>query len=478
MALHKNELNFYSTQMTTLLDISYLIAILSFIIGLKYLSFPQKAKLGNMIAAIGMTLAIILTIVVSFYQGTINTNLILILIAVVLGTIIGQIMAKRAEMTKMPQLVSFFNAMGGGCALLLGIIEAQQFHEVNNRTAEVVLLVAMIIGAISFTGSFIAYYKLAGKEIKVNPSLIISSSRFALLLLVLIPTFTSFSLLELTLTQEALILASAALVYGVLFVIPIGGADMPVVISLLNSLTGLATALAGIMFQNLLMISGGILVGAAGTLLTLLMCNAMNRSLWNVLSGKFKKTNGLGQGKSEELDIKTITIGELSTQLAFANKVAIIPGYGLAVAQAQHLCAQLDAILEQKDVEVHYIIHPVAGRMPGHMNVLLAEADVSYDKLKEMDEVNADMKSYDLAIVIGANDVVNPAAENDNSSPIYGMPIIKAYDAKQVVVVKRGMSKGYAGVENNLFGVPNCRMLFTDAKVALNEINNELKRLS
>jgi len=464
--------------MTTILDISYFIAILSFIIGLKYLSFPQKAKLGNLIAGIGMTVAILLTIIISFYQQTINTNLVLILIAVVLGTVIGQIMAKKAEMTKMPQLVSFFNAMGGGCALLLGIIEAQQFHEANNRMAEVVLIAAMIIGAISFTGSFVAYYKLGGKEVPANRSLVLVLSRITLLFLIVIPVLVSYSFLDLSLAQEVLVLASIALVYGIVFVIPIGGADMPVVISLLNSLTGMATALAGIMFHNLLMISGGILVGSAGILLTLLMCKAMNRSLWNVLSGKFKKSGGINSANGEELDIKTITIGELSTQLAFANKVAIIPGYGLAVAQAQHLCAQLDAILEKKDVEVHYIIHPVAGRMPGHMNVLLAEADVSYDKLKEMDDVNHEMKSYDLVIVIGANDVVNPAAENDSSSPIYGMPIIKAYEAKQVVVIKRGMSKGYAGVENNLFGVPNCRMLFTDAKVALNEINNELKRIS
>lgn len=464
--------------MTTILDISYFIAILSFIIGLKYLSFPQKAKLGNLIAGIGMTLAIVLTIVTSFYQQTVNTNLVLILIAVISGTFIGKVMAKKAEMTKMPQLVSFFNAMGGGCALLLGIIEAQQFHETDNRIAEVVLITALIIGAISFTGSFIAYYKLGGKEVKANRSFVLILSRITLLFLIVIPVLVSYSFLGLSLPQEALILAGIALVYGIVFVIPIGGADMPVVISLLNSLTGIATALAGIMFHNLLMISGGILVGSAGILLTLLMCKAMNRSLWNVLSGKFKKHGGISSTTGEELDIKTITIGELTTQLAFANKVAIVPGYGLAVAQAQHLCAQLDALLEEKGVEVHYIIHPVAGRMPGHMNVLLAEADVAYDKLKEMDEVNGDMKSYDLVIVIGANDVVNPAAENDTSSPIYGMPIIKAYEAKQVVVVKRGMSKGYAGVENSLFGVPNCRMLFTDAKVALNDINNELKRIS
>jgi NAD(P) transhydrogenase subunit beta len=262
----------------------------------------------------------------------------------------------------------------------------------------------------------------------------------------------------------------------VLFVLPIGGADMPVVISLLNSLTGVATALAGILYGNNIMIAGGIFVGAAGILLTLLMCNAMNRSIFAVIGGKFNGS-GVVSDDDEELDIKATTLGETATKLAFAQKVAIIPGYGLAVAQAQHLCSQLQGILEEKDTEVHYIIHPVAGRMPGHMNVLLAEADVHYDKLKEMDEVNDAMNEYDIAIVIGANDVVNPAAEQDENSPIYGMPIIKAYNAREVVVIKRGMNKGYAGVENRLFGYDNCQLLFSDAKVALSGLINELKVL-
>jgi NAD(P) transhydrogenase subunit beta len=277
--------------------------------------------------------------------------------------------------------------------------------------------------------------------------------------------------------QEIGVLAIVALIYGSVFVLPIGGADMPVVISLLNSFTGVATALAGVMFHNILMISGGIFVGSAGVLLTLLMCTAMNRSLWNVLAGSFKGNGSVSAVDGEEMEIKSTSIGELATNLAFANKVAIIPGYGLAVAQAQHLCTQLEQVLESKGVEVNYIIHPVAGRMPGHMNVLLAEADVHYDKLKEMEEVNDHMSQYDVAIVIGANDVVNPAAENDMSSPIYGMPIIKAYESRQVVVIKRSMNKGYAGVENSLFGEENCYLLFADAKVALSGIIAELKTL-
>lgn len=463
--------------MATLLEISYFIAMLSFIIGLKYLSYPKKAKLGNLIAGVGMTLAILTTVANSFYGQPLSINLLLISIAIIIGTIVGKRMAAKAEMTKMPQLVSYFNAMGGGCALLLGILEAQQIHS-PNRIAEVVLLTAMMIGAASFSGSIIAYFKLAGKQKDKQTQFVSILSKVALILLITIPILVSYQWLQLSLIQEALILAAIALIYGSVFVLPIGGADMPVVISLLNSLTGVATALAGVMFQNLIMISGGIFVGAAGVLLTLLMCKAMNRSIWNVLAGKFKGKSKSSNGAVEEMEIKTISIGEVATQLAFANKIAIIPGYGLAVAQAQHLCAQLELSLDQKGVEMHYIIHPVAGRMPGHMNVLLAEADVAYDKLKEMDDVNHEMNSYDVAIVIGANDVVNPAAETDSDSPIYGMPIIKAYEAKQVVVIKRGMNKGYAGVENSLFGEKNCSLLFADAKVALNEIIAELKNLA
>lgn len=464
--------------MSTILEVSYFLSMISFIVGLKYLSSPQKAKLGNLLAGLGMTLAIIVTVTGSFYGKGFSLNLILLLIAVFAGTVIGKRMADKAEMTRMPQLVSYFNAMGGGCALLLGILEAQQVHEDSNRTAEVVLLTAMMIGATSFSGSIIAYLKLAGKQKDQKTLAVVVLSRIALFSLILIPVFVSYQFLSLTLMQEVCILAGIALLYGIVFVLPIGGADMPVVISLLNSLTGVATALAGIMFHNIIMISGGIFVGSAGVLLTLLMCKAMNRSLWNVLAGKFKGKKAGSGAAAEEMDIKPTSIGEMATNLAFANKIAIIPGYGLAVAQAQHLCAQLENILESKGVEVHYVIHPVAGRMPGHMNVLLAEADVHYDKLKEMEEVNDDMASYDMAIVIGANDVVNPAAEKDADSPIYGMPIIKAYEAKQVVVIKRGMSKGYAGVENSLFGEENCSLLFADAKVALNGIINELKNIA
>jgi NAD(P) transhydrogenase subunit beta len=466
--------------MTTLLEVSYFIAMISFIVGLKYLSSPQKAKMGNLIAGLGMTLAIIMTVVNAFYGAPIEgklINLVLIITAILLGTVIGKRMSEKAEMTKMPQLVSYFNAMGGGCALLLGLVEGQQIVGEGNRAAEVILMTAMMIGATSFSGSIIAYLKLAGKQKDIRTRFVSIFSRVLILVLVAIPFLVSYDVLNLSLMQEIGVLAIVALIYGSVFVLPIGGADMPVVISLLNSFTGVATALAGVMFHNILMISGGIFVGSAGVLLTLLMCTAMNRSLWNVLAGSFKGNGSVSALDGEEMEIKSTSIGELATNLAFANKVAIIPGYGLAVAQAQHLCTQLEQVLESKGVEVNYIIHPVAGRMPGHMNVLLAEADVHYDKLKEMEEVNDHMSQYDVAIVIGANDVVNPAAENDMSSPIYGMPIIKAYESRQVVVIKRSMNKGYAGVENSLFGEDNCYLLFADAKVALSGIIAELKTL-
>lgn len=466
--------------MTILLEVSYFLAMISFIIGLKFLSSPQRAKLGNIIAGSGMTLAIIVTVVHVFYGGPITINLILIIIAILLGTILGKRMSDKAEMTKMPQLVSYFNAMGGGCALLLGIIEGQQLYygQETDRVAEVVLMTAMMIGATSFSGSVIAYLKLSGKQKDIRTPFVSIASRVLLVAMITVPFLVSYQLLNLNLIQEIILLGSLATLYGLVFVFPIGGADMPVVISLLNSLTGVATALAGIMFHNLLMISGGIFVGSAGVLLTLLMCRAMNRSLWNVLAGNFKSSAAGTSSASEEIEITRTSIGELATNLAFSTKVAIIPGYGLAVAQAQHLCTQLEQLLESKGVEVEYIIHPVAGRMPGHMNVLLAEADVHYDKLREMDEVNDEMSTYDISIVIGANDVVNPAAENDSSSPIFGMPIIKAYNSKQVVVIKRGMSKGYAGVENSLFGEDNCHLLFADAKDALSGVIGELKTLN
>lgn len=462
--------------MIALVNFTYLIAMLGFVIGLKFLSSPSRAKNGNLIAAGGMALAVLATLVGQFYGVEISVlKISLIFIAIIAGYLVGKRMSDKVEMTEMPQLISFFNAMGGGCAMLLAVIESR-LDAMPTSTNLSLMWAGLIIGAASFSGSIVAYRKLSGKQKDKKAAWIMWLSRILLLLFIAAPILYVYGFIPQELELITILLLALGLVYGVIFVLPIGGADMPVVISLLNSLTGVATALAGILYKSSIMIAGGIFVGAAGVLLTLLMCQAMNRSLLAVIGGKFKKSKG-PIGEEEEIEIKTTSFGEVATKLAFAQKVAIIPGYGLAVAQAQHLCKQLQSLLESKETEVHYIIHPVAGRMPGHMNVLLAEADVHYDILKEMDAVNDDMSSYDLAIIIGANDVVNPAAETDEHSPIYGMPIIRAYNCREVVVIKRGMAKGYAGVENKLFGYDNCQLLFADAKDALTGITNELKVL-
>lgn len=460
--------------MATFIDAGYFVATLTFVGGLKFLSSPAKAKSGNILAAIGMALAVGLTFYSAITHALPAINMMIILGAIGIGTIAGRIMSSRVEMTGMPQLVSLFNAMGGGCAMLLGIIEGQQVG-VSSLPLNVQLLLSggLVIGAASLTGSMVAYYKLAGKLKDNRNRALIYMARTSLVLILGLMVAFSFSMLPLSFANLIYILAFLSLVYGVLFVWPIGGADMPVVISLLNSLTGVATALAGLVYANKIMIAGGIFVGAAGLLLTLLMCKAMNRSLLKVLASTFAK--GKSSGSTEEIHIKETSSAETAMQLAFAQKVAIVPGYGLAVAQAQHACGQLQKILEDRGIELHYIIHPVAGRMPGHMNVLLAEANINYDFLKEMDEVNDEMAQYDLVMIVGANDVVNPAAENDENSPVYGMPIIRAHQGKQVVVIKRGMSTGYAGVENTLFGADNCNLLFGDAKTTLQDLVGQLK---
>jgi len=459
--------------MTALIEGTYFIAILAFLGGLKFLSNPKKAKIGNTIAAIGMMSAIVISIF--SYQSKLlsSTNYILIIGMLLFGTLIGRYLSKKVKMTQMPQLVSFFNASGGACAFLLGISEANQLNNFSS-IEKVILLIGTVTGAIAASGSIIALRKLSGKAKDRRSQLLKVSSKLALLTILLLTIATGMNWFPISFLQYTLTLVGLALVYGVLFVLPIGGADMPVVISLLNAVTGIATAFAGALYSNKVMLAGGIIVGAAGILLTIMMCRAMHRSLWKVLTGSFK-TIGLSSTTEKEQPIIETNISETALQLSLANKVAIIPGYGLAVAQAQHLCKQIEKILTEKEVEVHYIIHPVAGRMPGHMNVLLAEASVEYDALKEMDEVNEQMETYDVALIIGANDVVNPAAENNPESPIYGMPIIKAYKCASTFVLKRGMNKGYAGVQNELFNAKGCKLLFGDAKLSLQQVINELK---
>ncbi|MGO3182835.1 MAG: NAD(P)(+) transhydrogenase (Re/Si-specific) subunit beta [Aequorivita sp.] len=460
--------------MLVIIKLGYLIAAISFILGLKFMSSPKKAKTGNLIAALGMILAVVLTFYTPIGHSIPTTNLIIMLVAIAIGTVVGKRFSDKVEMTGMPQLVSLFNATGGGCAMLLGLVEANPLHPTEtDLTLQILLIAGLITGAIAFTGSIIAERKLAGK-VKDNRTMgVVLSARILLVLMILLPVVYFFGLIPMGFAPFVYLLAFLAMIYGVLFVLPIGGADMPVVISLLNSITGIATAFTGLVYGNKVMIAGGIFVGAAGIFLTLLMCTAMNRSLMKVLAGKFKKSTGTGE--EEELDIKDISVAETALSLSYAQKVAIIPGYGLAVAQAQHVCGQLQQMLEKRDCELDYIIHPVAGRMPGHMNVLLAEANVDYASLKEMDEGNENMAQYDTVLVIGANDVVNPAAENKPDSPVYGMPIIRAHESKQVIVMKRSMGKGYAGVQNDLFGLDNCSILFGDAKASLQEIINQLK---
>lgn len=467
----------------SVLEIIYLIASILFILGLKMLSHPDTAKRGNLWAAAGMIIAIIGTMLLHRQDGHRMGNFGYIFVAIAIGTVLGWIVARRVKMTKMPELVSFFNGMGGAAAALISIMEFPHInkeliaeHGMLNWQALVIFL-GLVIGSVSFAGSMIAYGKLDGK-IKDVRSKILRIVNIILLLVIL--TFVGYLMTRgqidpIELEPFIYILLGISLMYGVLFVLPIGGADMPVVISLLNSFTGIAAAMGGFLYDNLVMLTGGILVGSAGTILTVLMCNAMNRSLFNVIVGAFG--GGGAAAESEHGSIKEISITDASILLSYSQKVMVVPGYGLAVAQAQHLAHELDKLLSDKGVDVKYAIHPVAGRMPGHMNVLLAEADVPYEKLIESDEANDDMGNIDVAVVVGANDVVNPAAEDDPSSPIYGMPIVKVLKAKNIIVMKRGMGKGYAAIENNLFFNEKTRMLFGNAKDSLQKIVNEVKNL-
>ncbi|HVN58809.1 MAG TPA: NAD(P)(+) transhydrogenase (Re/Si-specific) subunit beta [Bacteroidales bacterium] len=466
-----------------ILEVTYVVASILFILGLKMLSHPETARRGNFLAAIGMVMAIIATILFHKKDGEPIKNIPLILAAIVIGTAIGWTIAKRVKMTAMPQLVSFFNGMGGAAAALISIMEFPHVSpELIARSGManghvLAILLGLTIGTVSWAGSMIAFGKLDGwiGDLRVKAMKYVNLTILAILLGFIVFIMTRHVAATAELTHYIYIMFAVAVVYGVLFVMPIGGADMPVVISLLNSFTGVAAAMGGFLYNNQAMLTGGILVGSAGTILTILMCNAMNRSLLNVIVGVF---GGGGQSAVEAGGtIREISLSDAAVLLSYSKKVVIVPGYGLAVAQAQHTCHELDKLLEEKGVEVRYAIHPVAGRMPGHMNVLLAEADVPYDKLIESDEINPDLPNTDVLVVIGANDVVNPAAEDDPSSPIYGMPIIKARDAKNVIVMKRGMGKGYAAIENLLFFNDKTRMLFGDAKSTLQNLVNEVKSM-
>jgi H+-translocating NAD(P) transhydrogenase subunit beta len=467
----------------SILEITYIISSVLFILGLKMLSHPLTARRGNGLAAVGMGMAIVATILFHHKDGRPIGNIGLIITAIAIGTVIGWIIAKRVKMTAMPQLVSFFNGMGGAAAALISIMEFP--HVSPDLIAKsgmanghvLAILIGLMIGTVSWAGSMIAFGKLDGRigDMRIKSMKYVNLAILAGMIGLIVYIMTRHVQASSELTPLIYIMFAIAVIYGVLFVMPIGGADMPVVISLLNSFTGVAAAMGGFLYNNQAMLTGGILVGSAGTILTILMCKAMNRSLLNVIVGVFG-----GGGQSEIAvtgSIKEISISDAAILLSYSKKVVIVPGYGLAVAQAQHICHELDKLLDEKGVEVKYAIHPVAGRMPGHMNVLLAEADVPYEQLVESDEINPDLPNTDVLVVIGANDVVNPAAEDDPSSPIYGMPIIKARDAKNIIVMKRGMGKGYAAIENLLFFNEKTRMLFGDAKSSLQNLVNEVKSI-
>jgi proton-translocating NAD(P)+ transhydrogenase subunit beta len=459
-----------------LTNLLYLVTIVTFILALSFLSNPARARRGNQIGAAGMLLAIVVTWI---NVGT--TSWWAIALGMLIGGGFGAVAARKVRMTAMPQMVALFNGVGGGAAALIALAE---LHRILPQPGEpkvdisLAIVLSALIGSISFSGSMVAFAKLQdlikGRPITypgqqfVNGAVFLAALGFGLALVAGVQ-------------QQWLLwaLVACSLLFGVLFVLPIGGADMPVVISLLNAFTGLAVAASGFELENNVLIVSGALVGASGTLLTIMMGRAMNRSLANVLFGAFGQVSesaaavAAGDGGT----VRSASAEDVAVMLAYAHKVVFVPGYGLAVAQAQHDVRQLADLLEAKGVEVTYAIHPVAGRMPGHMNVLLAEANVPYPQLKEMDEANPEFARTDVAVVVGANDVVNPDARNNQSSPIYGMPILDVDDSQTVVVLKRSMNPGFAGIENPLFYNPKTVMLFGDAKDSVDKLIADVKNL-
>jgi NAD(P) transhydrogenase subunit beta len=467
--------------MSSFIAIVFIVVAVLFILGIKLLGSPRTARYGNLLAAFGMLVALIATLPLLGGENTSllnhgwNLNYTLMVVGIVIGLVIGAIGAYSVKMTAMPQMVALFNGVGGGAAALVASLEfLRRANSPEGITTffAITMLFATLIGSLSFSGSIIAFLKLQGHFEKPHtfPGQNILNGLILVVILGLCAYLTGWA----TTNPTAFVAMFAlALFFGVAMVMPIGGADMPVVISLLNSFTGLAVAADGFTINNISMIVAGTLVGSSGTLLTLLMCKAMNRPVTNVLFGAFgSSTSGGGAagGDAAGKTVKPIQADEVALLLTYAQRVVIVPGYGMAVAQAQHSVRELSDELGKRGVEVQFAIHPVAGRMPGHMNVLLAEANVPYDQLCEMEAINPTMDRVDVCLVIGANDVVNPAAREEKSSPIYGMPIIEADHAKTVIVMKRSMAAGFAGIENLLFYKDNTRMLFGDAKASLNAL--------
>jgi NAD(P) transhydrogenase subunit beta len=443
------------------LGLLYLVAIVCFIVALRFLSSPKHARKGNWVGGVGMLIAIVTTLLLDDIG-----NWVLIVVGAALGGIVGVVGARTVKMTAMPQMVALFNGVGGGAAALVAMAEFHSAAGTEATDAVVSTVLSALIGSISFAGSLVAFAKLQ-ELISGRPITFPGQNVFNLVVLAGSAAFGVALVAGADSETLLWLLIVLALAFGVLFVLPIGGADMPVVISLLNAFTGVAASATGFVLHNTVLIVSGMLVGASGTLLTLLMAKAMNRSVSNVVFGAFGQVQagaGTGMRADDGRTVRPTTADDVAVQLSFARKVVVVPGYGLAVAQAQHDVRQLAELLEEKGVSVAYAIHPVAGRMPGHMNVLLAEANVPYDQLKEMDEINPDFPQTDVALVIGANDVVNPAARSDPASPIYGMPILDVDKAQSVVVMKRSMAPGFAGIDNELFLEPQTTMLFGNAK--------------
>jgi H+-translocating NAD(P) transhydrogenase subunit beta len=462
--------------MNIYIQLTYLVASILFIIGIKKMNKTSEARVGNQLSAVGMLLAILATVV----QVEILT-LTDIFICIAIGSGIGLYIAYKVEMTQMPEMVALFNGFGGLASVAVSVsdywLKTQETSNNIDLITAVSIVLSIFIGGITFSGSMIAWGKLSGK---INGNSIIFRGQHLLNLILFIASIVASSLAIIYQADPiyVLILTGLSLLLGVLTVIPIGGADMPVVISLLNSYSGMAACSTGFVLNNNVLIVAGALVGASGIILTNIMCKAMNRSLVSVLLGGFgTTTSSAGTDGGPEIMIKEVGVEEAAMLFDSASSVVVVPGYGMAVAQAQHIIRELSEICEKKNISFRFAIHPVAGRMPGHMNVLLAEANVSYDKLVEMDDINEDFANTDLVFVVGANDVVNPAARTNPSSPIFGMPILNADKARTVIVSKRSMGKGYAGVENELFGYPNCLMLFGDAKQTITKLVSEMKEL-
>jgi H+-translocating NAD(P) transhydrogenase subunit beta len=456
--------------------VCYLAASVMFILGIRGLSHPRTARQGNLVAAIGMGIAVVATLLDESIE-----SYGLIAVGIGIGTVIGVVSARAVKMTAMPQMVALFNGVGGGAVALVALSE---YHDRIPAAGEIPLetllptLLACVIGAVSFAGSLIAFAKL--QELMTGRPIVFPGNQFVNAGLLL---GISFLVIYLATGKESeglfVLMLCASLAFGFLLIIPVGGADMPVVISMLNAFTGLSAAGAGFVLDNTALIIAGSLVGSSGTLLTVLMGQAMNRSLANVLFSAFGSAvaSTASTADADGRSVREATVTDVATMLGYADSVIVVPGYGLAVAQAQHSVRELADALEQRGVDVNYAIHPVAGRMPGHMNVLLAEADVPYPQLKEMDEINPEFPQADVALVIGANDVTNPAAREDQGSPIYGMPILDVDKAKSIVVLKRSMNPGFAGIENMLYYDEKTVMLFGDAKDSVNKLVGEVKEV-